>query len=97
MPWWSWSPPLCGARPLLPRGLPHRQGEVAETDSRLPTQDGISPESGKLLRREQHAAHGIKIEAAHGPSHATGKPQLAGGIKKNKSAFADTVALAARP
>ena len=40
---------VSGAAPFLLTGLPHRPGEIAETEARLPTEDGIFGKCGKLL------------------------------------------------
>src|SRR6266700_5365745 len=50
-----------------------------------------------MVCRKQDAAPRIDVETPHPAGHATGKSQLAWGIKEKEHAFADAVALAARP
>src|SRR6266700_2839587 len=50
-----------------------------------------------MVCRKQDAAPRIDVETPHPAGHATGKSQLAWGIKEKKHAFADAVTLAARP
>src|ERR1700687_108745 len=47
--------------------------------------------------RKQDKAPCVDGETSHLPGDATGQSQLAGGIEKEKHAFADAISLAARP
>src|ERR1700686_1216327 len=47
--------------------------------------------------RKQDKARCVDGEPSHLPGDATGQPELAGGIEKEKHAIADAIPLAARP
>jgi hypothetical protein len=82
---------------FLLTGLLHRQGEVAKTQARLPTQDGIRSERGKMVGRKPDSPPCVHFEAAHRSGYTTGQPQLAGGIQEQQNAFAEAIALTAGP
>src|SRR5580765_1673383 len=50
-----------------------------------------------MVCRKQNAPSRVHVETPHPPGHATGKSQLAWGIKKQKHMLADAVTLATRP
>src|SRR5579862_5217738 len=50
-----------------------------------------------MLCRKHHTPPGIYVETPHASGDATGEAQFARWIKEEKHAFADAVALAARP
>ncbi len=82
---------------FLLTGLPHRQGEVADASTRLPTKDGIGPKRRQMVDGKQDTAPRIYLESSHRSGDRTGQAKLAGRIQKQKNAFADSIALATRP
>jgi hypothetical protein len=82
---------------FLLMGLPHRQGEIAETYTRFPTKDGMSSKSGYVLGRQQHRSARIQRETADRTGDRTGQPEFAARVKKDENALPYAVALATGP
>ena len=78
-------------------GPPHRQGEIAETYTRLPTEDGMPSQQGNVLGRERQRSACIHRETADWTGNRTGQPEFAARVKKDEDALPHAVALAAGP
>src|SRR6516165_2965901 len=91
----SWS--HLSAHSFLLTGTPHRQGEIADTNTRPPTNDGIFPKPGNLLWAKLHSTGRIDCKTPQRSSNPAGQPQLACRIKKKHDSLANPIALAHRP
>ena len=61
---------------FLLTGVPYRQGEVAKSCARLPTQYGIPSVRRPMLRRKQHPPRAVHRKTSQYSTDTTGQPQL---------------------
>ena len=82
---------------FLLMGLPHRQGEIAESYTRLPTEDGMPSQKGNVLGRQRQRSVCIHRETADWTGNRTGQPEFAARVKEDEDALPYSVSLAAGP